>query len=78
MEPFTSDNGRMANVTEKGNRSGQMDHSMKAHGKITQPMDRGDSSMLMEMRTKAIGLMIELADTVFTTMLTGQYMRVNG
>ena len=55
-------NGRMEIVMDSGNRSGEMALFTRVNGRITKPMEREGSSMLMVMFMKEIGLTIEPMD----------------
>ena len=55
--------GKMSDK-EKEDKFGQMAPCMRAGGRITKPMEKVDSSMLMEMFMMANGLMIKLMDLV--------------
>jgi hypothetical protein len=52
--------------------------AMKASGKITEPMDKENSSMSMEMSMKVTGLMIRLMALVFISMSTVLDMKESG
>lgn len=59
MEFPTKVNGCKQNVRDLGSKSGLIVPNMLGSGKITKPMDREPSIMLMEMSMKANGSMIK-------------------
>lgn len=62
----------------KVSKSGLMDQCMKDGGKITKPMERVDSFMLMGIFMMAIGKMTRLMDTVYIHTWMEPDMKVTG
>ena len=68
MVLFTKDSGKVQFVMVSVYKYGQMEQSTWESGERIKPMEKADSSMLMEMFMMAFGLMIKLMAMVSTNI----------